>query len=303
MEEWEAYEPCEQEVIVEELADCHNLACTQHKSFDSAHVISSRFAFVPIELFYPMPGLPKLFVHIPDCANPAMAMPLPWSERATNATLVGHTWEKLYPLRPKIQAAVSQGLIHGGIEHEHPGYSVVQAPVDPPLDYEVQAASVQPMQKQFEAYFRSLQTSKICMFDSSIVRKGIAKYFEALMAGCVVAADLPLELEEVLSEAMILLQASDSPQTIADKVNAALADPAGLQRKAARGAQIARQHFTCEHKLERILDAAEEYRAGVRGYHFPFGFRIGCHSYFPSDNRPAHPWCSSPSGPASVLAR
>ena len=76
------------------------------------------------------------------------------------------------------------------------------------------------------------------------------------------------------------------------KVNAALADEAGLQRKAAAGIRLARRHFTCEHKLERIMDAAAEYRAGFRGYHFPFGFRIGCHSYFTSDNRPAHPWCS-----------
>ena len=76
------------------------------------------------------------------------------------------------------------------------------------------------------------------------------------------------------------------------QVNAALADPEELQRKAALGLQAARQHFTCEAKLDRILDAAAEHKAGFRGFSFPFGFRLGCHSYHTSDNRPSAAWCS-----------
>ena len=75
------------------------------------------------------------------------------------------------------------------------------------------------------------------------------------------------------------------------QVNAALADPEELQRKAALGMQIARQQLTCEAKLDRILDAAAEHKAGFRGFNFPYGFRLGCHSYFTSDNRPSAPWC------------
>ena len=291
MKEWAAYQPCGNETVVEELADCHELACKEHKSFDNAHVVSSRFAFIPIELFYPMLGQPKMFTHIPDCAEPSMAFPIPWDEKTTNATLIGHTWWRLYPLRPKIQAAVSGSLIAGGVQHQHPGYSLSQASGEMPTEYLAHAPRIQPIEKQFETYFAALQQSKICMFDSSIIRKGIAKYFEALMSGCVVAADLPYEMEDILSEAMIVLQPDDTAQDIADKVNAALEDPAELQRKAARGIELARQHFTCEHKLERIINAAYEHKTGFRGFHFPFGFRIGCHSYFTSDQRPAHPWC------------
>ena len=76
------------------------------------------------------------------------------------------------------------------------------------------------------------------------------------------------------------------------QVNAALADPEELQRKAALGMHLARQHFTCEGKLDRILTAAAEHAAGFRGFRFPFGFRIGCHTYFTSDHRPANPWCT-----------
>lgn len=47
---------------------------------------------------------------------------------------------------------------------------------------------------------------KICVFDSSVERKIIRKYMEALLSGCVVAADLPLELHNELKEVMIVLR-------------------------------------------------------------------------------------------------
>ena len=71
------------------------------------------------------------------------------------------------------------------------------------------------------------------MFDSSIVRKGLAKYFEAMMAGCVVAADVPLEMEAVLKPAMIVLDPQDNETQIAAKVRA-LPSTAMLQQTVAR---------------------------------------------------------------------
>ena len=59
---------------------------------------------------------------------------------------------------------------------------------------------------------------QVCMFDSSIVRKGLAKYFEAMMGGCVVAADVPLEMEAVVRPAMIVLEQKDDMATIVAKV-------------------------------------------------------------------------------------
>lgn len=277
---------------MEELADCHNLACMGHSNYSNSHVVASRFAFIPLELFYPMQGQPKLFTHIPDCAVPALAQPVPWVQKIANATLIGHTWDKLYPLRPKILEAVTEGLILGGVHYEHPGWNVSASDMVPPDSYVPHAAAISPLEQQFEAYYAAIRHSKICMFDSSIVHKSIAKYFEAMMSGCVVAADLPLEMQNVLSQAMVILDQQDSPAVIAAKVNAALADPTELLRKATAGISLAQQYFTCEHKLERILDAAGEYRAGQRGYVFPFGFRIGCHSYFPADHRPANAWCA-----------
>lgn len=52
----EAYEPCPGETMVEELADCHELECLKHPGHKNGHVISSRFAMILPELFYPGAG-------------------------------------------------------------------------------------------------------------------------------------------------------------------------------------------------------------------------------------------------------
>lgn len=110
----EAYEPCPGETLVEELADCHELACLDHPGHKAGHVITSRFAMILPELFFPG-GMdpPKMFAHIPDCADPNSALPVPWADKLVNATQIGHTWEGLYPMRGRMAAAISHGLIPG----------------------------------------------------------------------------------------------------------------------------------------------------------------------------------------------
>ena len=36
------------------------------------------------------------------------------------------------------------------------------------------------------------------MFDSTIIRKSIAKFYEPFLTGCVVASDIPVEMEELV---------------------------------------------------------------------------------------------------------
>ena len=70
----------------------------------------------------------------------------------------------------------------------------------------------------------------------------------------------------------------------------ALADPLRLERMAGKALRLAHSRFTCHHKLNRILQYEAEYRSGFRGYYFPYGFRVGCHSYSGSFTRP-NSWC------------
>ena len=92
---------------------------------------------------------------------------------------------------------------------------------------------------------------------------------------------------------MIVLPQDASVEFVADMINAALADEAGLQRKAARALHLGLEHFTCHKKADRILDAVDEFRRGFRGYLFPYGFRSGCQNYH-WQHQPGlalNPWC------------
>ena len=163
-------------------------------------------------------------------------------------------------------------------------------------DYKPASPLIQSATATYEAFVTRLQQSKICMFDSSIIRKSIAKFYESFLAGCVVASDLPFEMEELYRDVIIVLPQDASEEHVAEVINAALQDEAELQRKAARALNIGLQHFTCHGKAERVLDAVQEFRDGFRGYIFPFGFRSGCQGYHFLHQRglALNPWCPGP---------
>ena len=145
----------------------------------------------------------------------------------------------------------------------------------------------------YKAFVSRLQQTKVCMFDSSIIRKSIAKFYESFLAGCVVASDLPFEMEELYKQAIIVLPPDASRERVAAIMNAALTDEAELQRKAARALRIGLEHFTCHRKADRVLDAVQQFRDGFRGYLFPYGFRSGCQNYHfdHQHGRASNPWC------------
>ena len=108
-----------------------------------------------------------------------------------------------------------------------------------------------------------------------------------------VASDLPYEMEELYRDAIIVLPHDANKEEVAAILNAALADEAGLQRKAVRGLQLGHEHFTCHKKAERVLDSVEEFTSGFRGYLFPYGWRSGCQSYhfLEQPGKAYNPWC------------
>lgn len=111
------------------------------------------------------------------------------------------------------------------------------------------------------------------------------------------ATDIPYEMEELLSPAVIHLSSSWTTYKINKVIQKALDDPAWLKKKAAHGLYLARIYFSCEHKVERMLNAYKEYRQDFRGYYFPFGYRMGCHTYLSEgDETFAQPnqWCKTP---------
>ena len=301
--QWEEYKPCPGEVLFEELPDCHDydpyapaLKCEARRGHKEGTIVSARYAFLLLDLFYPMKhGEARMMVHTPDCANPAKVFPIDWEEKNFDASLVGFHWDLLYPLRSTMREAVLANHIHGGSVYEHPGYWPFSHNASrPSATYIPDAPMVQAASDSYRSFITRMQHSKICMFDGTIIRKSIAKFYEAFLAGCVVASDLPDEMQELLKDNMIVIDARATIEEVAEIINAALEDEPELKRKAVRAYQTGMEHFTCQHKAERILDYVSEFRAGYRGYNFPYGFKSSCKNYHFSKQHGLNlqPWCS-----------
>ena len=300
--QWIEYEPCPGEVLFEELPDCHDypphspsLKCETRSGHKEGTIVSARYAFLLMDIFFPMqPGEAKMMVHTPDCANPAKMFPLDWEQRQYNASLVGSTWDVLYPLRVTMEQTIGDGRINGGSVYEHPGYwPFASGDTRPSMTYTPDAPVIKAATDSYKSFITRLQHSKICMFDSTIIRKSIAKFYEAFLSGCVVASDLPDEMQELFEGAIIVLEQDASHEQVATTINSALADEVELQRKAVRAYQLGLEHFTCHRKAERILNYVAEFREGYRGYVFPYGFKSRCKNYHFLGQHGAlmQPWC------------
>ena len=236
-----------------------------------------------------------------DCA-PAHQPKEPLHNR-TGARLFGSVWKPIYPVRAAAQEAIKKGLIRFGSQRNHPGYvndakfgsdrSIAREKYDP------RAQHTAEIRRQYSNYRDEMSRTSICIFDASIVRKMIRKYAEAMMSGCVIAADLPYEMWHELEDVIIKLPHRASAKEVAKIINTANSpsNQHRLEYMARGAAYLAHRHLTCEARVDRLYHSIRAYENGRRGVYLPFSSAIDCHSFnmaWPSANissRTVLPWC------------
>jgi hypothetical protein len=277
-------DPKQKTVYLFEMGDCHVMkpqSCIDAVP-QNAQIISSMYGHELLAMFHPQPpqltGAQRLFYHISSCANPSLYHPRvsDYSKRR-NVRLIGAVWP-LYPVRVAAEEAIKKGLINNGKVQNHPGYDVPHNNSDPPEEYNPNSALTISHRKQQSEYATVLGTSRICIFDSSVIRKMIRKFVESAMSGCVIASDMPLEMWVELKPFVIELPHNSTALQIAEIINAAQEDLPDLARRSAEGVKWATSSATCVHKMKTILSAVDAYRAGKRGYYFPHSVALDCYS-------------------------
>lgn len=155
--------------------------------------------------------------------------------------------------------------------HEHPGY-VVSSEDDPAAEEARRnpLETYQPGNPSYarhiflrEDFARAMRETRICVFDSSLERKTIRKvsqkafasaskswsrlryqYAQALLSGCVIAADLPTEHTPSLRKFIIPLQPDWPIEQIEATIRGYLSDSARLEQMALDGFAWARATLT-----------------------------------------------------------
>ncbi|WVR08129.1 hypothetical protein IAU60_005175 [Kwoniella sp. DSM 27419] len=293
-------------LLIQQLGDCHELRCSYEWYPHANNITVSKYAFELLELFhydkvkerYPDWQM-GMFGHSPDTANEWDFYPVAWSNKTADAKVFGYDGS-FYPIRTTVTDALRYHEENPDItddsivsRHPHPGYtvSVASSARQQPLEtYELAHEYYETHLKLREDFAKGMRESRICVFDASLERKMIRKYAQALLSGCVIAADLPTEHEDALSKFVIPLKSTWGIDKINEALRYHLDRPELLQQMAVDGLVYARQHFTTSNKVSHLLQMADHYREGARGYEFPYGFSMRCRSYWSGDAyRP--PWC------------
>lgn len=266
-----------------------------------ADVVMSRYSGPLMALFIPTPphltGRPRLYTHNPDCVNEAhfSLTPQPLDSRPESVQLFGSVWS-FYPMRDILKRTIES--LGKGRVYTHPGYHMLgkgrnaQLPEPPPAyTPSMHATFVPQAMAQARAYAQAMEATQLCVFDGTVTRKEVKKYFEAMRAGCAVGADLPLGVWSELRPAMVELPRDGTVNDYKHLLTKALAHPHSLAQRAEAGRAIVTRSFMCSSKVERLLSDIAEYHAGRRGLKFPFSTSLDCHSYASNWRLPHLSWC------------
>jgi len=151
----------------------------------------------------------------------------------------------------------------------------------PPVKYQPYMEYTKAHYRAYANFLGEMANTKLCVFDSSVARKSIRKYYEAMVAGCVIVADVPMDSFDEVGRNMIQIPHTlRSREKFVQAVKLALGKgDQELQSMAQRARNVALKRFTCLSKVDRLLDDAHDYRRGRRGYKFPFSTSLECHHY------------------------
>ncbi|ORY31196.1 hypothetical protein BCR33DRAFT_551353 [Rhizoclosmatium globosum] len=315
-------------VVIHGTADCHQHNCLRDDVYPThADAITFRYAGLILEFARPeqwasqekqrikklFPNLNAtqrqnmeqpmpFFFHSPDCADDTLLHPIPggkeWEQfRPHKIRLIGSHQKELYPLRYTIWKGIKSGKIKNAEVYEHVGNTLnkptkktipgqqleigIFNPNDPVISHH---------RKNQQNWANVLATTQICVFDSSIVRKAIRKFQESFLSGCVVASDIPLEMEDIFRDVVIPLRVDMGVHEINEILQTYLQDTKRLRWMAREAFKRARMHLTCRNKVDRLLQAAAMVLRGERGYWFPFGFSATCRKFWTGDKYTTE-WC------------
>ena len=192
-------------------------------------------------------------VHIPHGAEADVFYTPSDCIRPTDCLVSGVISDEIYPVRGRLKQLVEQGKLSGTIR-KHPGYRL---------------QGEDKCEHQAREYARELGTAKIALCCTSRYKYALAKLFEAAMAGCAVASDMPDDsvFGDSLGRHIIQIDDQWTDSQIVECLQSYLDDPDGLQQRAVAGQAVALQHYTMDRYAEKFISALKhaEEKTGLAG--------------------------------------
>ncbi|ORY40973.1 hypothetical protein BCR33DRAFT_787202 [Rhizoclosmatium globosum] len=269
-------------VVTHTFGDCWNpMECSRNGLYVYHDVIGTHYAGLLMDLFRPEQWKEKILWK----ANQFKEQGNEAKFASTPHPVLRGCKSKQVPLRTTMTDGIKAGIIKNATIWGHPGYDLPSGANNANCTlledgrYHYNDPRVEPLRKTQRAFAQALRDHQICLFDSSHIRKAIRKYHEAFFSGCVVAADVPIEMEEMFRDVVILLRKEMTAEEVNEVVQEYLKDKERLAWMAEEAFYRARQHWTCRNRVDRLLEVSARVLRGERGYWFPFGFSATCRHY------------------------
>ena len=177
--------------------------------------------------------------HIPHCADESLFGPWRkrWADRAIDVVLTGVDSPEIYPLRHRLMrlARSWQGL--NVASRPHPGYRL---------------RSLADCREQERDYARTLGNSKVALVTPSKYNYLLAKYQEAMAAGCALAGGVPDDADFKQRRCMYTISADDSDAEIERAVRHLVANGEPLSRRSMAAYWA---YYTVDHYCDRLIRA------------------------------------------------
>ncbi|KAH9811265.1 hypothetical protein DFH28DRAFT_901275 [Melampsora americana] len=232
----------------------------------------------------------QLFGHVPDTANEWDFYPLhDWDSKTYDAVLFGKI-NSYYPLRSTVAKAIQANQTFITNPTNLPELDTNWEELKRPEELNWSDPSHDKQRNLLKEFSSNMRHSKVCVFDGSIEQKFIRKFAQAMLSGCVIASDLPNDHDTIMKNNIIELRLNSTIEEINEAIKEALLDENELKRKATVLLRYARQHLTSTRELDLIIESADRYRNGERGYWFPTPFSSFCRRYNAEDPEIVPEW-------------
>lgn len=232
-----------------EMVECKKLVCfneanhvgkthTEIEDADATHVVfhheSDQHSWES--------GMEESHAKILHCADPVFFTNKykPWGERHGECIFAGVDSPEIYPLRRRLKLLIVDGQLNGSL-YQHPGYRL---------------RNREAVVKQYNQYCQALMRHKVLVTCTSKYKYPLAKIIEGMMAGCLVATDMPddEEFRQNLGKFIIEIEPEWNDLDIRNKILGSIADTAWAESTASAARDYVLKNYATEKYAERLLD-------------------------------------------------
>lgn len=238
----------------------------------------------------------RVIIHSPHCAD-ADTFQGRLVGKENKAVLVGAISDA-YPLRKRWKQLIDTGKLDA-VHLKHPGYWQEDPNGYPSAWSSHHDALLKRADQQVSTYAETLKKYSICLMDASVYKYALMKYVEAMMAGCLIVADLPDDNPDFFSRHVIKVDIDMSDGDLLDTIKYWQNHHHERFKKITEAQKEVLQKYTWVNSIDTMLHGFDLFRKGKFGMYYSAGYIQSCSALNALTGHYQNQWCPGMATPVS----